>query len=132
MDRPALPLTVTHRRYVPYGDAHYAGTLVDGAYPLRLFGEVATELSIIYDGDEGLLAGYKDVKFLSPIRGGDVLEIVGQITETGTRSRQVTFTCAVTARAEPGGRASASHVLDTPLVATVAAGTVVVPAPVEG
>jgi len=50
-------LTVTHRRYVPYAHAHYGGSLVDGAYTLGLFGDVATEVAIVGDGDEGLLAG---------------------------------------------------------------------------
>jgi len=53
-----LGLTVTHRRYVPYAHAHYAGNLVDGAYSLGLFGDVATELCIRTDGDEGLFASY--------------------------------------------------------------------------
>jgi len=32
-------------------DAHYGGNLVDGARMLELFGDVATELLIINDGD---------------------------------------------------------------------------------
>ena len=47
-------LTVTHRRYVTYADAHYGGNLVNGAYVLDLFGDVGTEASIRMDGDEGL------------------------------------------------------------------------------
>ena len=35
-------------------DAHYGGNLVDGAHMLHLFGDVATELLILRDGDEGL------------------------------------------------------------------------------
>ena len=31
-------------------DAHYAGNLVDGARILNLFGDVATELTIRFDG----------------------------------------------------------------------------------
>ena len=31
---PEVGTTVTHRRYVPYSHAHYAGNLVDGAYSL--------------------------------------------------------------------------------------------------
>ena len=38
-------------------DAHYGGNLVDGAKMLQLFGDVATELLIMHDGDEGLFAG---------------------------------------------------------------------------
>ena len=59
-----------HRRYVPYSHAHYAGNLVDGAYGLGLFGDVATELCIRSDGDEGLFASYSDVQFLAPVRAG--------------------------------------------------------------
>ena len=35
-------------------DAHYGGNLVDGAHMVHLFGDVATELLIKCDGDEGL------------------------------------------------------------------------------
>ena len=66
---------MTHRRYVAYSDAHYAGNLVDGAYSLRLFGDVATEMCIRTDGDEGLFASYSDVQFLAPVRAGDVVEV---------------------------------------------------------
>ena len=51
--------------------AHYAGNLVDGAYGLGLFGDVATELCIRSDGDEGLFASYSDVQFRAPVRAGD-------------------------------------------------------------
>ena len=62
---------VVHRRYVPYSHAHYAGNLVDGAYSLGLFGDVATEMCILTDGDEGLFASYSDVQFREPVRAGD-------------------------------------------------------------
>ena len=39
-------------------DAHYGGNLVDGAHMLHLFGDVATELLIRCDGDEGLFCAY--------------------------------------------------------------------------
>ena len=71
---PEVGLTVTHRRYVPYSHAHCAGDLVDGAYGLGLFGDVATELCIRTDGDEGLFASYTDVRFLAPVRAGDCVE----------------------------------------------------------
>ena len=61
-------MTVTHRRYVPYSHAHYAGNLVDGAYSLAAFGDVATEMCIRTDGDEGLFASYSDVQFRAPVR----------------------------------------------------------------
>ena len=48
-------------------DAHYGGNLVDGAHMVHLFGDVATELLIKRDGDEGLFAGYEDIKFLAPV-----------------------------------------------------------------
>ncbi len=72
---PRLGLTVTHRRYVPYSHAHYGGNLVDGAYVLGLFGDVATEVCIRTDGDEGLFASYSDVQFRAPVLAGDVLEV---------------------------------------------------------
>ncbi len=93
--------TVTHRRYVPYSDAHYAGNLVDGAYSLKLFGDVATEMCIVTDGDEGLFASYSDVQFKEPVRAGDVLEISCTLTRVGTRSRSLDLAVRVVARGEP-------------------------------
>jgi 3-aminobutyryl-CoA ammonia-lyase len=117
-------ITVTHRRYVPYSHAHYAGNLVDGAYSLGLFGDVATEVCIRLDGDEGLFASYDDVQFRAPVRAGDVLEITATVVKMGTRSRKIEFRSTVVCR---GGGGSAATVLDEPIVAVTATGTVVVP-----
>jgi 3-aminobutyryl-CoA ammonia-lyase len=119
---------VVHRRYVPYSHAHYAGNLVDGAYSLGLFGDVATEMCILTDGDEGLFASYSDVQFKQPVRAGDVLEITCEITPVGTRSRTMDFTLQVVARGAATDQApGAADMLDEPLVATTATGVVVVP-----
>jgi 3-aminobutyryl-CoA ammonia-lyase len=122
-----LGLTVTHRRYVPYGHAHYGGNLVDGAYVLGLFGDVATEASIRTDGDEGLFASYSDVQFRAPVLAGDVLEITATITRLGSRSRGVSFEARVVCRAEPERGPSAARVLADPVVVVTATGTVVAP-----
>jgi 3-aminobutyryl-CoA ammonia-lyase len=123
----SVGFSVTHRRYVPYAHAHYAGNLVDGAYGLGLFGDVATELCIRLDGDEGLFASYSDVQFRAPIRAGDVVEVTATVTRMGTRSRTVAFECRVVCRGRPDRGDSAAEVLDPPIVATTATGTVVVP-----
>jgi 3-aminobutyryl-CoA ammonia-lyase len=125
---PRQGLTVVHRRYVPYSHAHYAGNLVDGAYALGLFGDVATEVCIRTDGDEGLFAGYSDIQFLNPIKAGDVLEVSAQVSRVGNRSRTLEFSCTVICRGRPDIGESAAEVLDPPIVATIATGTVVVPA----
>jgi 3-aminobutyryl-CoA ammonia-lyase len=124
---PRLGTTVVHRRYVPYSHAHYAGDLVDGAYSLALFGDVATELCIRTDGDEGLFASYSEVQFVAAVRAGDVLEVTATLTRVGRRSRTIEFVAAVVCRARPERAVSAAQVLDPPLVATTATGTVVVP-----
>ncbi|HEY4315211.1 MAG TPA: hotdog domain-containing protein [Actinomycetes bacterium] len=131
-DDPRLGLTVTHRRYVAYSHAHYAGDLVDGAYSLALFGDVATEVCIRTDGDEGLFASYSDVQFRSPVHAGDVVEVAATVTRVGSRSREISFEARVVCRGaaangESPGAASAAVVLDPPVVATTAVGTVVVP-----
>jgi 3-aminobutyryl-CoA ammonia-lyase len=123
-----LGLTVTHRRYVPYSHAHYGGSLVDGAYSLGLFGDVATEACIRMDGDEGLFASYSDVQFLAPVVAGDVLEVSCTVTRVGTRSRDLSFEARVVCRAQPERGPSAAAVLAKPIVAVSATGTVVVPA----
>ncbi|WP_290856366.1 hotdog domain-containing protein [Hamadaea sp.] len=119
---------VTHRKYVPYSHAHYAGNLVDGAYALAAFGDVATEVCIQLDGDEGLFASYSDVQFKAPMRAGDVLEIVATVTRMGNRSRTIDFEARVVCRGRPDLSESAAEVLDPPIVAVTATGTVVVPA----
>jgi 3-aminobutyryl-CoA ammonia-lyase len=119
---------VVHRRYVPYSDAHYAGNLVDGAYSLKLFGDVATEMCIVTDSDEGLFASYSDVQFKEPVRAGDVLEVVCELVRVGSRSRDLRLSVLVVARGNPTDeRPGAAEMLDPPLVATTATGTVVVP-----
>jgi 3-aminobutyryl-CoA ammonia-lyase len=119
---------VVHRRYVPYSDAHYAGNLVDGSYSLKLFGDVATEMCIVTDGDEGLFASYSDVQFKEPVRAGDVLEIVCELVRVGSRSRVLDLSVNVVARGTPSDeRPGAAEVVDPPVIATTATGTVVVP-----
>ena len=121
-------LSVTHRRYVKYGDAHYAGNLVDGAYVLGLFGDVATEVCIRGDADEGLFASYSDVQFRAPVRAGDVIEATATVTAVGRRSRRLAFEARVVCRGEPARGESAASVLTEPIVVVTATGTVVVSA----
>ena len=124
---PRTGMAVVHRRYVPYAHAHYAGNLVDGAYGLGLFGDVATELCIRSDGDEGLFASYSDVQFLAPVRAGDCIEVSAELVRVGSRSRTMEFRLSVVARGRPDLGESAAEVLAEPLVATTARGVVVVP-----
>jgi 3-aminobutyryl-CoA ammonia-lyase len=112
---------------VPYSHAHYAGNLVDGAYALAAFGDVATEVCIRLDGDEGLLASYSDVQFKAPMRAGDVLEVSATVTRMGNRSRTIDFEARVVCRGRPDVSASAAEVLADPIVAVTATGVVVVP-----
>jgi 3-aminobutyryl-CoA ammonia-lyase len=120
-------MTVTHRRYVPYSHAHYAGNLVDGAYSLAAFGDVATEMCIRTDGDEGLFASYSDVQFRAPVRAGDCIEIEATLVRIGARSREMSFEVRVITRGNPTGGESSADVLNEPVVATTARGVVVVP-----
>jgi 3-aminobutyryl-CoA ammonia-lyase len=126
-DDHRLGTTVVHRRYVSYAHAHYAGNLVDGAFSLALFGDVATEVCIRTDGDEGLFASYSDVQFRAAVRAGDVVEVTATVTRVGRRSRTLDFVARVVCRGRPDGGVSAAEVLDPPLVATTATGTVVIP-----
>ncbi len=120
-------LTVTQRRYVSAADAHYGGNLVDGAYVLALFGDVATEACIRMAGDEGLFASYSDVQFTAPVLGGDVIEVTATVVRAGWRSRELAFEARVVCRADPQRGPSASRVLDEPLTVVTARGTVVLP-----
>ena len=107
-------------------DAHYGGQLVNGAHMLSLFGDVATELAILYDGDEGLLVGYENIEFLAPIFAGDFVEVTGRITKIGHTSRRMEFEArkVITARRDISD--SAADVLATPIIVGRAIGTTVV------
>lgn len=108
-------------------DAHYGGNLVDGAKMLNLFGDVATELLILRDGDEGLFAGYESVEFLAPVFAGDYIEAVGEIVKEGNSSRKMVFEARKVIVPRPDINESACDVLEEPIVVCRATGTCVVP-----
>ena len=109
-------------------DAHYGGQLVNGAHMLSLFGDVATELAIICDGDEGLLVGYESVEFLAPLFAGDYVEAYGRITRIGHTSRRMEFEARKVITARPDISDSAADILDIPIIVGRAVGTTVVKA----
>ena len=100
-------------------DAHYGGNLVDGAHMLHLFGDVATELLIRCDGDEGLFCAYDNIEFLAPVYAGDYIEAKGEITYIGNTSRKMTFTAYKVITARPDVSASAADVLDEPVLSLI-------------
>ena len=125
-----MPTEITARIRVRLSasDAHYGGQLVNGAHMLSLFGDVATELAIICDGDEGLLVAYENVEFLAPIFAGDYVEVTGRITRVGRTSRRLEFEAykVITARRDISD--SAADVLEQPILIGRAVGTTVVKA----
>ena len=108
-------------------DAHYGGNLVDGAHMVHLFGDVATELLIKLDGDEGLFCAYDNVEFLAPTYAGDYIEAVGEITKIGNTSRQMKFEARKVVVARTDISASAADFLEEPIVVARATGTCVTP-----
>ncbi|NPV69747.1 MAG: 3-aminobutyryl-CoA ammonia lyase [Firmicutes bacterium] len=109
-------------------DAHYGGGLVAGARMMELFGDVATEILIRYDGDEGLFAAYDMVEFKAPIYAGDYLEIKGRITKAGNTSRKMEFEAwKVISSLHDPNNPSAAEVLKEPVLVGRATGTCVVP-----
>ncbi|HTX59715.1 MAG TPA: hotdog domain-containing protein [Verrucomicrobiae bacterium] len=108
-------------------DAHYGGNLVDGARMLALFGDVATELLIRLDGDEGLFVAYDSVEFLAPVFAGDYVEAEGRIVKVGNTSRRMTFEARKVIVARPDISESAADVLDPPTIVCRASGTCVTP-----
>jgi 3-keto-5-aminohexanoate cleavage enzyme len=111
-------------------DAHYAGGLVDGAKMLELFGDVATELCVRADGDEGLFRAYDAVEFLAPVRAGDFIEAEGRIVGWGTTSLKMEFEARKVIVPTPpraDSFASSADVLPAGEVVCRARGTCVVP-----
>jgi acyl-CoA hydrolase len=122
-------LRVVQRLRMSSHDAHYAGELVDGARCLGLFGDVATELLVRHDGDEGLFRAYESVEFLAPVRAGDVLEVEAELLEVGRTSRTIRFSAHKVIELMRDARlpASAARVLEPPVLVCRAVGTCVVP-----
>ena len=108
-------------------DAHYGGNLVDGAKMLQLFGDVATELLIRLDGDEGLFKAYDNVEFMAPVYAGDYIEATGEIVSVGNTSRKMIFEARKVIVPRPDISSSAADVLAEPVVVCRASGTCVVP-----
>ena len=108
-------------------DAHYGGNLVDGAKMLQLFGDVATELLIQRDGDEGLFKAYDMVEFMAPVYAGDYIEATGEIVSEGNTSRKMKFEARIVIAPRPDISASAADVLAEPIVVCRATGTCVTP-----
>lgn len=126
MAEPDQTVQATHRLRLSQADAHYGGGLVAGARLLELFGDLATELCIRSDGDEGLFAGYSNVEFLAPVRAGDFVEITGRIVRKGRTSREMEFEVVRYAVARPEISDSAADILDEPEPVARATGTCVV------
>ena len=108
-------------------DAHYGGNLVDGAKILELFGDVATELLIENDGDEGLFRAYDSIDFLAPVYAGDYIEVEGEIIKMGNTSRKMIFEARKVITLKPDISDSAADLLNEPIIVCKASGTCVVP-----
>ena len=119
-------LRASLRLRLSQADAHYGGGLVAGARLVELMGDVATELCIRHDGDEGLLAGYSSIEFLAPAHAGDFVEVMGEIVRVGRSSREMRFTVTRYARARPDVSDSAAELLAEPELLARASGTCVV------
>jgi 3-aminobutyryl-CoA ammonia-lyase len=117
---------VTLRMRMAQTDAHYGGNLVAGARIMEIFGDLATELAIRHDGDEGLLAGYESVEFLAPVYAGDFLEATGRIVSVGNTSRRCEFECRKYIEPRYEIADSAADLLAEPVLTTRATGTFVV------
>ena len=120
------PINAVLRLRLSQADAHYGGNLVAGAKLMELFGDVATELCIRNDGDEGLFAGYSSVEFVAPAYAGDFVEARGEITRVGNSSRDMSFEIVRYARPRPDVSDSAADLLTEPEVVARATGTCVV------
>lgn len=117
---------VTHKLRLSQADAHYGGNLVDGAKVLALFGDVATELLIIHDGDEGLFRAYEEVNFLAPLYAGDFITVSAEMIHVGNTSRKMKFECYKIINSRPDVNASAADLLKEPILTTTAIGTCIV------
>jgi len=124
--RSAMNLTAVLKMRMGACDAHYGGNLVDGAKMLQLFGDVATELLIRHDGDEGLFKAYESVEFMAPVHAGDYIEVEGKIIAVGNTSRKMSFVATKYISPRPDLNDSACDLLPEPVIVCKALGTCVV------
>ena len=70
---------------------------------LGLFGDVATELLIRLDGDEGLFVAYDLVEFTAPVYAGDYSKLAAGSPASAGTSRTMEFTAhkVIAARPDP-------------------------------
>lgn len=98
-------------------DAHYAGELVNGSRTVEYMGDVATNLMIMHDGNEGTCIGYDSIRFTAPTYAGDFIEVVGRIIGVCGNKRKVqmrSFKIAENARIPE--QDSAVNVLEEPVM----------------
>jgi 3-aminobutyryl-CoA ammonia-lyase len=117
-------IVATLRVRVGAEDVHYGGGLVAGAYSMKLFGDLATEITIITDGNEGLLRAYESVEFLAPVAAGDYLEAKATLVRRGTTSRTCDFEVWKVIEGSAGADA---RILVEPILVTKARGTTIAP-----
>jgi 3-keto-5-aminohexanoate cleavage enzyme len=123
-------LAVTHRARLGAADSFVAGGVADPSRILALFADVARELLIRLDGDEGVLRSLQQVEMLAPVYAGDFVEASGVVTKIGATSRQIAFEARkliTYARPAAGeGAGSAADALVEPIVVCRALATCVV------
>ncbi|HEU4973856.1 MAG TPA: 3-hydroxyacyl-CoA dehydrogenase NAD-binding domain-containing protein [Baekduia sp.] len=122
-----LPRAQIRLRFGP-ADARYGDDLVDGGRLMQLFGDLATELSILLDGDEGLFRAYENVEFLAPVRAHEFIEAEAWVIRLGNTSRTFGFEARRRVAPTPEHGPTAAELMPEPEVVARATGTVVVPA----
>lgn len=96
-------------------DRHFRNGMISGSTIMQLMEDAGLELSIMDSGDEGFLAGYKNVEFFHTVYSGDYIEVVGWFSRIGNTSRQVELRAYKVIEAIDGSP-SASDILDPPLL----------------
>jgi 3-keto-5-aminohexanoate cleavage enzyme len=106
-----------------------SGDVVDPSRLLALFGDLATELLIRLDGDEGAVHSYDSIEFLAPVYVGDFLEATAEILNVGNTDREMRFEAkkVIANVRQVGIPPSAANVLAEPVVVCRALGTCVTP-----
>ena len=124
------PIQAYLRVRVGSEDAHY-GTIAAGAFVMQLFGDLATEITVRRDGDEGLLRAYESVEFLAPVRPGDFLECRATLVRQGRTSRTFEAEAWKVITTRQDLTESAADVLEERILVAKATGTTVVTADLQ-
>lgn len=108
-------------------DSHYPNQVISLGIITELFGMVGGKLSMMLDGDDGLMCAFENLEFLAPAYQGDYVRATATLLKVGKTSRKRRYEAHVVARSHGiGPHTTSAEVLKEPILVARGIGTAVV------